>query len=213
MDGNSYLSGRILRHMSWLKHIYFNLLYFRKPPWDTQVSPPELIEFIETHPPGRALDLGCGTGTNVITLAQSGWQVVGVDFVKRAIQSARRKADQVGVSAEFVVSDVTRLEKVDGDFDLVLDIGCFHSLDTRERDSYLQNLERFTKPGSIFLVDSFLSDMETGGPGIRESDLLAFDRLFSLKQRVDGTERGERPSTWLTFSRKADMNLEPAADI
>lgn len=213
MDGNSYLSGRIFRHMSWLKHLYFNLLYFRKPRWDTQVSPPELIEFIETHPPGRAMDLGCGTGTNVITLAQHGWQVVGVDFVKRAIQNARRKADQVGVSAEFVVSDVTRLEMVDGDFDLVLDIGCFHSLDARERESYLHNLERLTKSGSTLLLYGFLSDMETDGPGIKESDLLAFERLFSLIQRLDGTEREERPSTWLTFNRKVTMNMEPAADI
>ena len=212
IEENSYLSGRILQHMSWLKHLYFNLLYFRTPPWDTQVSPPELIEFIETHSPGRALDLGCGTGTNVITLAQHGWQVVGVDYVKRAIHSAKRKADQAGVSAEFVVSDVTRLEEVHGDFDLVLDIGCFHSLDARERGAYLDNLECLTKAGSTLLIYCFLSDIESSGPGINESDLLAFDQLFSLLQRVDGTERGERPSAWLTFSRKADEKMELAAD-
>ena len=119
--------------MSWLKHLYFNLLYFRTPPWDTQVSPPKLMEFIESHPPGRVLDLGCGTGTNVITLAQHGWQVVGVDYVKRAVRTAERKANQAGVTAEFFVNDVTKLEGVRGVFDLVLDIGCFHSLDGGER--------------------------------------------------------------------------------
>lgn len=36
--------------------ITFNLWYFRRPPWDTRVSPPELLEFIAAHPPGRALD-------------------------------------------------------------------------------------------------------------------------------------------------------------
>ena len=63
------------------RRIYFNLLYlFTRPPWDTGVSPPELYDFIENHEPGRAIDIGCGTGTNVITLAQAGWQVTGVDF-------------------------------------------------------------------------------------------------------------------------------------
>lgn len=119
--------------MSWLKHLYFSLLYFRKPPWDTQVSPPELMEFIENNPPGHALDLGCGTGTNVITLAQHGWQVIGVDYVKRAIRRAKFKASQAGVSAEFIVNDVTRLKDVEGVFDLVLDIGCFHSLEAGEK--------------------------------------------------------------------------------
>ena len=43
--------------------------------------------------PGRALDLGCGTGTNVLWLAQHGWTAVGVDRSPIAIESARRRAD------------------------------------------------------------------------------------------------------------------------
>ena len=188
--------------MSWLKYLYFNLLYFRKPPWDTQVSPPELFEFIEGHPPGRALDLGCGTGTNVITLAQHGWQVVGVDYVRRAIRRAERKAEQAGISAEFIVSDVTKLEDVKGRFDLVLDIGCFHSLEAKEKRSYMVNLEQLTKTGSTLLIYSFLCEHDSNGPGISEDDLLAFEKAFTLSKRVDGTERGERPSAWLTYQRK-----------
>jgi len=189
--------------MSWLKHLYFNLLYFRKPPWDTQGSPPELIEFIENNPPGRALDLGCGTGTNVITLAQHGWQVVGVDYVKRAIHQAKIKAEKAGVSADFIVGDVARLKDVVGVFDLVLDIGCFHSLDADEKQQYVDNLERLTRPGTTLLVYSFLRDNESGGPGMDEGDLMAFEKIFTLSKRVDGTDRGEQPSTWLTFVRSA----------
>ena len=97
-------------------------------PWDTGVSPPELTEFIRSHAPGRALDLGCGTGTNVITLAQHGWWVTGVDFAWRAIRVARRKARRSGVEVELQVADVTRGDAVSGPYDLVLDLGCFHNL-------------------------------------------------------------------------------------
>src|SRR5260370_14518015 len=79
---------------------------------DTGVSPPELVSVVEGPgklEPGKALDLGCGTGTNSIYLARHGWETTGVDFVPRAIAQARRKAAAAGASPRFLVGDVTRL--------------------------------------------------------------------------------------------------------
>ena len=188
--------------MSWLERLYFGLLYFRNPPWDTQVSPPELMDFIAQHPPGRALDLGCGTGTNVITLAQHGWRVTGVDFVGRALKVAKTKADSAGVSVEFQLNDVAKLEHVFGEFDLVLDIGCFHSLGVDEKKAYIRNLERLTSPGSYYLLYGFSQDNGGGGPGIQESDLREIEQSFNLSNRAEGTDRNKRSSMWLTFQRK-----------
>jgi SAM-dependent methyltransferase len=188
--------------MSWLKHLYFRLLYFRQPPWDTQESPPELLDFIANHPPGRALDLGCGTGTNVITLAQHGWHVTGVDYVGRALNQARKKAHLAGVAADLLFDDVTRLNLISGKFDLVLDIGCFHSLNGREKRDYLFNLERLTGPGSSYLMYGFIPDADTEGPGIREPDLKELEKHFILINRDEGTDRGQRPSVWLRYQRK-----------
>ena len=188
--------------MSWLRRFYFSVLYYRNPRWDTGVSPPELMEFIARHPAGRALDLGCGTGTNVITLARHGWQVTGVDFVKRAIREAERKARQAGVTVDLLVDDVTRLEKVHGEFDLILDIGCFHGLDASGQDAYVQNLIRLTRPGSHYLMYGFFRDSDRSGPGMLASDLAKFELGFELQNRENGVERGQRPSVWLTYRRK-----------
>ena len=49
-----------------LQRLFFNLWYYFNPPWDTGITPPEVVEAIdgpEALRPGRALDLGCGTGT------------------------------------------------------------------------------------------------------------------------------------------------------
>ena len=57
-----------------LRKLYFNLLYlFSEPPWDTGISPPELLDFIEKYPstparsalPGRA---SSGQGQDVTVL-------------------------------------------------------------------------------------------------------------------------------------------------
>ena len=68
--------------MKILRKLYYTLFYLKDPPWDTGITPPELLEFITNHVPGSALDLGCGTGTNAITLTKNQWEVIGIDFVK-----------------------------------------------------------------------------------------------------------------------------------
>jgi methylase of polypeptide subunit release factors len=60
-------------------------------PWDTGDPEPYLVELIErgTIAPGRALEVGCGTGTNALWLAARGFEVVGIDISPRAIAMAQ----------------------------------------------------------------------------------------------------------------------------
>jgi SAM-dependent methyltransferase len=194
--------------MSRLRRFYFNFLYYFNPPWDTGISPPELLEFIDHHPPGHALDLGCGTGTNVITLAKHGWEVTGVDYVKRAIRVAERKAREAGVTVDLRAGDVTKLENITDQFDFVLDIGCFHSLKSDERVAYLQNLQRLLAPGGTFLLYGFFRGSNGNGPGMVESILNEFENSFDLVKREDGLNRMQRPSVWLTYQRKPTESQE-----
>lgn len=185
-----------------MRRLFFNLWYFRKPPWDTGISPPELLAFIESHPAGRALDLGCGTGTNVITLARNGWQVTGVDFAPHAIRIARRKVEEANFNADLHVDDVTKLEDISDQFDLVLDIGCFHSLPAQGKSDYVQNLDRLLAPGGTYLMYGFFKEGGESGPGLVPADLDALSEHLQLVERQDGTERGLRPSAWFTFRKE-----------
>ncbi|HKC18888.1 MAG TPA: methyltransferase domain-containing protein, partial [Candidatus Dormibacteraeota bacterium] len=117
--------------------LFFRAAYlFGWKPWDSGVPPPELASFVEKHPAGKALDLGCGTGTNCIFLAQRGWEATGIDFVPRAIRAAKSKAKAAGVAPRFMVGDVTHLTElgIGERYDLLLDLGCFHSIPEAGRD-------------------------------------------------------------------------------
>ena len=187
--------------MNLFKKLFFTLLYLTRPPWDTGITPPELVSFIDSSSPGRALDLGCGTGTNAIYMAQHGWKVTGVDFIPRAIHIARQKAELAGVGVDFYIDSVTRLKGIQGSFDLILDIGCFHNLQEKERRIYIHNLKRLQNNHGTFLIYTFIQDSSDQKSGISEADIEAMRGFMQLESRQDGTDRGIRASAWLRFRR------------
>jgi len=192
--------------MNFLRRLQFNFWYFRNPPWDSGITPPELFEFIQSHPAGRAIDIGCGTGTNVITLAKTGWQITGLDFAPRAIQIAKRKIKKANVQATLFTDDATRMNKVTGQFDLALDLGCFHSLENKA--DYLTQLDRILAPNGFWLMYGFLNPSTSSGRtpttlGIADSDLdMISARAFTLLSRRDGFDKRERPSAWFLYQKK-----------
>lgn len=186
--------------MSFLRRLTFNLWYFRKPSWDSGITPPELFQFIQSHPAGRAIDLGCGTGTNLIALAKTGWQVTGIDFASRAIQIARRKLKKQNINAKLLVGDVTNF-KVDSQFELALDIGCFHGVENKA--DYLTQLDRILAPNGFWLMYGFFKpDTLQTGPGLVASDLdMISTQALTLISRRDGSDKKERHSAWFLFQK------------
>jgi len=190
------------------RRISFHYWYFRQPPWDTGISPPELFEFIKNHPPGRAIDLGCGTGTNVLTLAQAGWNVTGVDFAPRAIQLARQKLKQSKVQAKLLVKDATKLSRITGPFDFALDLGCFHGISKEGRMKYLGQLDRILAPSGFWLLYAFLSPgTPRSGHGLAEAEIDLLSARFSLCSRKNGFDKRERPSAWFLFQKPAKTDM------
>ena len=187
-----------------LRRLFFQFSYYRKPPWDTGISPPELIEFIENHSPGRAIDIGCGTGTNILTLARSGWKVTGVDFAPRAIRLARQKIKSAGVQADVQVNDATKLKGIKGTFDLALDLGCFHGISPNKRIRYLQQLERILAPDGFWLLYAFIRfESDQTATWLTESEIRQISSRLKLVSRQDGfDDKRNRSSAWFLFTRE-----------
>ncbi|SDL36939.1 class I SAM-dependent methyltransferase [Nonomuraea jiangxiensis] len=185
--------------------------YYRagKPPWDTGVTPPELVALVEGHaalPPGRALELGCGTGTNAVYLARHGWDVVGVDLIDRAIEQARAKAAAEGTPVRLLHGDVTRLDELDapGPYDLFFDLSCYCGIPPHRRDAYAAGLTHRAAPGARLLMFGY-------GPGAFD-DLISGVTADELRARFTGWELVDTtpgtnpvPTFWFTLRRTADV--------
>ncbi|MGL6234182.1 MAG: class I SAM-dependent methyltransferase [Segniliparus sp.] len=158
--------------------LLFRAMYFVGfTPWDGHLRPDRLTSLVEggsALPPGRALDVGCGTGDAAIYLAQHGWRVTGVDFTPKALEKARRKAAAAGADVDFVRSDVAELREagLTPGFDLVLDFGLLHGTDDETRAGYAREVTALAAPGGTLLLVGFLPG--EGGPvrGIGQAELL-----------------------------------------
>lgn len=74
-------------------------------------------------PPGRALDAGCGHGSETLWLAARGWQVTAVDFAATALAHARSTAAAMGADVagriEWVEADLGTWTPQPAAYDLV----------------------------------------------------------------------------------------------
>jgi 2-polyprenyl-3-methyl-5-hydroxy-6-metoxy-1,4-benzoquinol methylase len=136
--------------------IYSAWYRWSKPPWDMGPRS-ELVELVTSGriKPCRAIDLGCGTGSNAVFLAENGFQVTGVDFAAGAIDKARAKAQSAGVNIDFFVDDLTRLKHVHGPFEFVVDYGVLDDLTAGDRRKYVATVLGLTRPGSRYLLWAF----------------------------------------------------------
>lgn len=157
-------------------------------PWDSGKPSAELRRLVETGDlkPCAAIELGCGTGTNAVYLAQQGFTVTAVDLAPSAVEQAQAKAAAAGVAARILCGDVTRLDEVVGPFDFVFDRGCYHCVRRAGLlDGYLATLARLTKPGTRLLVLTGNADSteELGPPKVKAAELTAeFEPLCRIER-------------------------------
>jgi len=179
-------------------------------PWDDELPPPEVLELARTLPPGRAIDLGCGTARASVHLALAGWHVDGVDFVPEAIALAEQRVARAGVGARvrLFCASAADLPFLTGPYDLAVDVGCMHGMAGAELQGYAREVARLVAPGGRYVLFAHLHDQDAGeGPvGIARSTIFAVLRdTFDLEADVPGITdvAGQRwTSAWLSFRRR-----------
>ena len=148
-------------------------------PWERRAVAESWLPLFEgplAMAPGRALDVGCGSGADAVHLATRGWRVTGVEFVEKALARARRRAADEGIEVEWVSGDVAQLGRLglEPGYDLLYDFGCIQGLPDPSRRGAAAGLDDLARPGARLLLVAFRAGRRVLLPrGMDRGDLVA----------------------------------------
>src|SRR5262245_23546277 len=115
------------------------------------------LAFVERHcqPPGRLLDLGCGTGRLLVHAARKGYSPVGVDLSAQMLGVVQARAREAGVNVDLVRASIVELEAFrDGSFDhaacLFSTLGMVRG--EQERRRVVRHVRRLLRPVGRFVL-------------------------------------------------------------
>jgi cyclopropane fatty-acyl-phospholipid synthase-like methyltransferase len=182
------------------------------PPWDIDRPQPAFVRLAdEGRLSGRVLDSGCGTGEHALLAASRGADVTGIDVAPTAIERARQKAAERGVSARFEVADALDLQHLGRSFDTVIDSGVFHVFGDDDRAAYVASIAAALRPDGVCYLMCF-SDRQPGNWGPRRvradelraafSDGWAVESVTADTFDVNPIEGVTRVAAWLAAIRR-----------
>jgi SAM-dependent methyltransferase len=164
----------------------FESLYAGQAPWDIG-KPQQAFVNVADRITGSVFDAGCGTGDNALYFAGRGCKVTGIDFLEVPIQRAKRKAEERGLQATFLVKDAMTLKDWTERFDNVIDSGLFHVFSDNDRRRYVEGLGAILKPGGRLFLMCF-SEEEPGTQGPRRVSKKELHDAFAEGWVVDSIE-------------------------
>ena len=138
----SFFSGAVLKSLAGMY-----------PPEFTRLQADFLVKALRLEAGARVLDVPCGEGRLALDLAARGFRLHGVDLTPAYIDTARARARERGLGAEFAVADMRDLPG-DGSFDGAFCFGnSFAYLDDAGNFEFLKAVAASLRPGGRLVLD------------------------------------------------------------
>jgi SAM-dependent methyltransferase len=202
----------VMPHPSWNESYASGQL-----PWDTGQPEPLLIEFVTSAAvtPGATLEIGAGTGTNAIWMAERGFDVIGVDVSPLAVERARAKMEGRALRCRFAALDFLAAPPPVGPFQFVFDRGCFHVFDEPdERQRFAARVAAALAPGGLWLslIGSTEGSPREMGPPRRSACevTLAIEPALEIVELRSAEFRGHGAKAWFCLSRQRITPAQPS---
>jgi SAM-dependent methyltransferase len=186
-------------------------------PWDTGQPEPLLVEFVASGSikPSPTLEIGAGTGTNAIWMAECGFDVLGVDLSPLAVERARAKMEGRALPCRFAALDFLAATPPGGPFQFVFDRGCFHVFDeTGEREQFVSQVAALLEPGGLWLslIGSTEGPPREIGPPRRSARevTLAIEPALEIVELRSAEFSGINARAWFCLSRRRTTPAQPS---
>jgi SAM-dependent methyltransferase len=186
-------------------------------PWDTGQPEPLLVEFVTSDAikPSPTLEIGSGTGTNAIWMAERGFDVLGVDISPLAVERANAKIEGPALHCRFAEWDFLDAPSPVGPFQFVFDRGCFHVFDeSAERQQFAARVANALAPGGFWLsiIGSTEGSPREVGPPRRSAREVAaaIEPSLEIVELRSADFRGTGAKAWFCLSRKRTVPAQPS---
>ena len=180
-------------------------------PWEINRVDHNLSAVVSALPimPGKALDIGCGTGDNSIWLAGHHFQVTGCDISPDAIARAKAKAAMAAADCRFLHIDFLKEDLPGAPFSFVFDRGCFHTTPEGDRRRFVARVAALLEGGGTWLSMIGNADEireEEGPPQLSALQIVTlvepFFEIISLASCHFDSDMAKPPRGWLCRMKK-----------
>lgn len=147
-------------------------------PWDAVVTfLAQAEQFLGTNEL-RVLEVGCGTGSNLLAAKGRGHSVAGIDVSKTAIATAR---ERLGISSEtdLHVGDFTLLPWLDSSFDIVIDRGALYCATPDQLRDAVVEITRVLERGGLFYFNPYSTTHSDSALASDQGDLRHLEQADS----------------------------------
>ncbi len=189
-------------------------------PWDTGEPDDNLVRFVRSGgvTPGRALEVGCGTGTNASWLAGQGFDVLGVDLSPLAIEKAQARLGERALPCRFAALDFLTGELPAGEFRFVFDRGCFHVFhEAGQRAVFAERVGKVLGPDGVWLslIGSTEGPPRDAGPPRRSAREIveAIEPVLEIVELRAATFQAQglpRSHSWVCVARRRSVPAQPS---
>lgn len=166
---------------NWFNSPYYHQLYQHRDQAEADTFINNLLNYLQPKPGSSMIDIACGEGRHSYSLAQRGFEVVGIDLATASIQKARQYQLP---SLSFYVQDMRLpfyINYFDYAFNFFTSFGYFDS--PRDHQAAAHQFANCLKPGGTLVID-YLNEVKSRKELVPQESVLREDRMFDLLRYV-----------------------------